>query len=47
MPPTTPFVAGRTEGEYVEIMNNLRLPPPGMIDIAVPANLACGRRDPS
>lgn len=28
--------------EYVEIMNNLNLPKPALIDIAVPANMACG-----
>ncbi len=36
-------IAGRTEAEYVEIMRTLRLPYPKMMDIAVPANLACGR----
>lgn len=29
--------------QYAEIMNNLNLPDPAMMDIAVPANLACGR----
>ncbi len=38
-----PRIAGRTEEEYVKIMNNLRLPSPRMMDIAVPANLACGK----
>jgi len=33
---------GRTEVEFVEIMNNLNLPAPKKIDIAVPANLHCG-----
>jgi len=28
--------------EYAEIMNNLNLPMPKMIDVAVPANLKCG-----
>jgi len=28
--------------EFVEIMNNLNLPKPAKIDIAVPANLVCG-----
>jgi glyoxylase-like metal-dependent hydrolase (beta-lactamase superfamily II) len=37
-----PRLAGRTEDEYVEIMNNLNLPYPKLMDIAVPANLACG-----
>jgi glyoxylase-like metal-dependent hydrolase (beta-lactamase superfamily II) len=29
--------------EYVNIMNNLKLPNPKYMDVAVPANLACGR----
>lgn len=29
--------------EYAEIMNNLNLPDPKMMDIAVPANLRCGQ----
>jgi hypothetical protein len=29
--------------EYGEIMNNLRLPDPTFMDVAVLANLACGR----
>ena len=37
-----PRLAGRTEAEYVGIMHNLHLPKPKMMDIAVPANLACG-----
>lgn len=31
--------------EYIEIMNNLNLPDPKLMDIAVPANLKCGRVD--
>lgn len=42
-----PRLAGRTEAEYVDLMNNLNLPRPKMMDIAVPANLACGRRNES
>lgn len=38
-----PRLAGKTETEYVSIMQNLNLPNPKMMDIAVPANLACGR----
>ena len=38
-----PRLAGKTEAEYVDIMNNLNLPDPKLMDIAVPANLACGR----
>lgn len=41
-----PRLAGKTEAQYVEIMRNLDLPVPKMMDIAVPANLACGRRGP-
>lgn len=29
--------------EYVELMNNLHLPTPKLMDVAVPANVACGR----
>ncbi|XP_023683036.1 persulfide dioxygenase ETHE1, mitochondrial isoform X1 [Paramormyrops kingsleyae] len=32
----------KTQEEFVEIMDNLNLPKPGKIDIAVPANLVCG-----
>ncbi len=39
-----PRIAGKTEAEYVEIMNNLNLPNPRLMDIAIPANLACGKR---
>jgi sulfur dioxygenase len=38
-----PRLSGKTEAEYVEIMRNLNLPDPKMMDLAVPANLACGR----
>lgn len=38
-----PRIAGKTEQEYVDIMNNLNLPNPQLMDIAVPANLSCGR----
>jgi glyoxylase-like metal-dependent hydrolase (beta-lactamase superfamily II) len=38
-----PRIAGRTEEEYAALMNNLQLPRPKMMDVAVPANLACGR----
>lgn len=39
-----PRLAGKTEAEYVDIMNNLNLPDPKLMDIAVPANLACGQQ---
>jgi glyoxylase-like metal-dependent hydrolase (beta-lactamase superfamily II) len=32
-----------SEEAYVELMSNLKLPNPKLMDIAVPANLACGR----
>jgi sulfur dioxygenase len=38
-----PRLAGRSESDYVELMHNLDLPNPKMMDVAVPANLACGR----
>ena len=31
--------------EYIEIMNNLNLPRPRLMDVAVPANLKCGLMD--
>jgi sulfur dioxygenase len=33
-----------TEGEYAQLMNGLKLDNPRMMDVAVPANLACGIR---
>lgn len=38
-----PRLAGKTEAQYVDIMNNLKLPNPQLMDVAVPANLACGK----
>lgn len=32
-----------TEDEFVDIMNNLKLAAPRLLDVAVPANLACGQ----
>lgn len=32
-----------SENEYVELMNNLKLPNPKLMDIAVPANRSCGK----
>lgn len=37
-----PRLAGKTIEEFVQIMNNLNLPKPRLIDIAVPANRRCG-----
>lgn len=42
-----PRLQGGSAEEYVEIMNNLELPDPKMMDVAIPANLACGRRQPA
>jgi len=38
-----PRLAGRTREEYIRIMRSLRLPDPKLMDVAVPANLKCGR----
>lgn len=37
-----PRLAGKSEAQYVEIMRNLNLPNPKLMDLAVPANLSCG-----
>lgn len=37
-----PRLAGKTREQYIEIMRTLKLPNPKLMDIAVPANLACG-----
>ena len=37
-------LAGKTEAEFIDIMNNLHLPKPKRIDEAVPANLSSGVR---
>ena len=39
-----PRLAGKSEAEYARIMNNLNLPDPKLMDVAVPANLACGKQ---
>ncbi len=38
-----PRLAGRSRDEYIAIMQNLNLPNPRLMDVAVPANLACGQ----
>ncbi|MGQ0698878.1 MAG: MBL fold metallo-hydrolase [Panacagrimonas sp.] len=38
-----PRLAGKSEAEYVAIMNGLKLPNPKLMDVAVSANLACGK----
>lgn len=42
---TNPRIAGRSRDEFIETMNNLKLPPPARIDEALPANLRCGLTD--
>ncbi len=37
-----PRLQVKTKAAYIEIMNNLNLPYPKMMDVAVPANLMCG-----
>ncbi|MGZ8191293.1 MAG: MBL fold metallo-hydrolase [Methylococcaceae bacterium] len=39
---TNPRLAGKTRAEFIEIMANLNLPKPRLIDEAVPANRYCG-----
>jgi sulfur dioxygenase len=39
---TNPRLAGKTREQFIEIMNNLNLPKPKLIDEAVPANRYCG-----
>lgn len=39
-----PRLQVKSEQEYVDLMNNLKLANPKMMDVAVPANLACGAR---
>lgn len=40
-----PRLAGKTRAQYIDIMNNLDLSDPKLMDVAVPANLACGQDD--
>lgn len=42
-----PRLAGKSRQEFIHIMENLQLPKPKKIDIAVPANRACGHMAPS
>jgi len=39
---TNPRLAGKSREQFVDIMNNLNLPKPRLIDEAVPANRYCG-----
>lgn len=36
-----PRLAGKSKGEFIEIMESLNLPRPAKMDVAVPANLVC------
>nr|MCU0659251.1 MBL fold metallo-hydrolase [Polyangiaceae bacterium] len=38
-----PRIAGKTREQFIALMNGLDLPPPKKLDLAVPANRACGR----
>ncbi len=38
-----PRLAGRTREEFITLMKARNLPPPRKLDVAVPANRACGR----
>jgi glyoxylase-like metal-dependent hydrolase (beta-lactamase superfamily II) len=37
-----PRLAGKDRAAFIQLMSELRLPPPKKLDIAVPANRACG-----
>ncbi len=39
---SNPRLAGKTKAEFIHIMENLNLPKPKLIDMAVPANRYCG-----
>ncbi|WNZ62462.1 MBL fold metallo-hydrolase [Myxococcus sp. MxC21-1] len=41
-----PRLAGRTRADFIVLMNALQLPPPRKLDVAVPANRACGHTPP-
>ena len=36
-------LTGRSRDEFIALMNGLGLPPPKKLDVALPANLGCGR----
>jgi len=38
----SPRLAGKSREEYIALMNGLVLSNPKLMDIAIPANLACG-----
>jgi glyoxylase-like metal-dependent hydrolase (beta-lactamase superfamily II) len=41
-----PRLAGRTREAFITFMKNRQIPPPKKLDVAVPANRACGRTEP-
>jgi glyoxylase-like metal-dependent hydrolase (beta-lactamase superfamily II) len=41
-----PRLAGKSREQFIELMNELNLPPPRKIQEAVSANLSCGRQPP-
>ncbi|RKH03868.1 MBL fold metallo-hydrolase [Corallococcus carmarthensis] len=41
-----PRLAGKSREEFIDVMNHLELPRPRKMDLAVPANRACGRTGP-
>lgn len=42
-----PRVAGKSVDEFIAIMNGLNLPPPKLLDVAVPRNRLCGQPAPT
>lgn len=38
-----PRIAGKSKEDFIDIMENLKLPNPKQMDVAVPANLQCGK----
>ncbi|WP_164011774.1 MBL fold metallo-hydrolase [Pyxidicoccus trucidator] len=41
-----PRLAGKTRESFISFMESRQLPPPKKLDVAVPANRACGRTEP-
>ena len=42
-----PRLAGLSREAFIEVMGGLNLPKPKKLDIAVPANRACGQTQPA
>ena len=40
---TNPRLANKSKDQFIEIMNNLNLPTPKLMDVAVPLNLKLGK----